>query len=125
MTSNAPIIASGTVVNVMNISVVATPSSLPSVVAITVPTVEENHWAAGFFDCFSYRDENNNCLWCPNFWPCSFGCPFCMVGKIETLMHEEPHICFEIGRKGFFHCAISASFNILVSFVAILARLDD
>mmetsp|Transcript_15748 Transcript_15748/g.14250 ORF Transcript_15748/g.14250 Transcript_15748/m.14250 type:complete len:156 (-) Transcript_15748:20-487(-) len=76
----------------------------------------QNSWASGFFDCFGYKDKDKGCVYIPFFIPMSVCGTCCILGRITTILEDEPVTCCEMGKAGSLMCLISLPIGILGPF---------
>lgn len=82
---------------------------LPIVNAYSISENIKRDWPLDVCDCFSYIDPiTKDCVWFPYFLPMSVLSPCCIVGRIQTILTNERHVCCEMGEKGLCCCCISA-----------------
>ena len=85
-------------------------SSLKMAAVQSQPLIHK--WPLGLCSCCSYK-ENDQCMWCPYFFPMGLLGTCFLVGKIRTLyVGEEKKCCCEMGYQGCALCLISTPINI-------------
>ena len=67
----------------------------------------KNQWALNLCDFWTYTESNGVNPCCPYMFPRAILGTCFTVGKIRTLLSEEPVTCCEMGSQGLFCCILS------------------
>lgn len=68
--------------------------------------VNQRYFQLKLFDCFNYKNDKNESLFCPLFCPMSILCPNQLAGKIQTLLVKEDSIVLGLGKNGICCCVV-------------------
>jgi hypothetical protein len=76
----------------------------------------QNSFVVGFFDCLSYKTPDGISLCFPFFCPMAICGTCCILGRIHTLLTNEPIDTCEMGTNGKTLCCLSCIINSLGPF---------